>query len=60
MTKSEALSYFGSAVELAGKLGIYPSAISQWPDEQIPQLREYQIKELVIARSRRQKKDPSQ
>lgn len=50
MTKQEAVSEFGSAKELAAALGISEAAVSQWDDAAIPELRVYQIVEIVTAR----------
>ena len=48
MTKDDALKVAdGSVNELARMLGIKHSAVSQWSDEKIPELREYQIKEII-------------
>lgn len=48
MTKSEALSFFGGSVsKLAEALKIGPSAVSMWDDARIPELRAYQIRELI-------------
>lgn len=48
MTKQEAYKLLGvNGVELAGLLGIEPSAVYQWPDKKIPLAREYQIRDLV-------------
>tara|TARA_R110002020_G_scaffold475551_1_gene710869 strand:+ start:867 stop:1049 length:183 start_codon:yes stop_codon:yes gene_type:complete len=48
MTKNEALKVSnGSVNELARMLGIKHPAISQWDDKKIPELREYQIKEII-------------
>lgn len=48
MTKDEALKVAdGSVNELARMLGIRHSAVSQWNEEKIPELREYQIKEII-------------
>lgn len=47
MTKVEALKIAnGSVVELGRLLNISHNAISQWDDEQIPELRKYQINEI--------------
>ena len=47
MTKSEALTLLDCTVtQLAAKLGITHNAISQWPEERIPLVREYQIRDL--------------
>lgn len=42
MTKTQAISYFGSAAACAKALGVSESAVAQWPDK-IPALRQYQI-----------------
>lgn len=48
MTKQEAFKLLGvNGVELAGMLGIEPSAVYQWPDGKIPLAREYQIRDLA-------------
>lgn len=48
MTKQEALALLGvNGVELAGLLGIEPSAVYQWPKKKIPLAREYQIRDLA-------------
>ncbi|MEK6203301.1 MAG: Cro/CI family transcriptional regulator [Psychrobacter sp.] len=55
MTKDEALQVAdGSVNELARMLGIRHSAVSQWSDERIPELREYQIKEIIDKREAEQ------
>ncbi|MGY8856227.1 MAG: Cro/CI family transcriptional regulator [Pseudomonadales bacterium] len=55
MTKDEALQVAdGSVNELARMLGIRHSAVSQWSDEKIPELREYQIKEIIDKREAEQ------
>lgn len=55
MTKDEALQIAdGSVNELARMLGIKHSAVSQWSDEKIPELREYQIKEIIDKREAEQ------
>ena len=47
MTKNEALEIAGgSPTELGRMLNISHNAISQWDDEKIPELREYQINEI--------------
>jgi|GEM_PF-6648602 len=50
MKKSHAISLFKSASGLATALHISEPAVSQWPEEAIPKLREYEILELVAAR----------
>lgn len=48
MTKSEALALVGlSITQLADRLGITHSAVSQWPEDQIPLARQYQIIDLA-------------
>ncbi|AZP28405.1 Cro/Cl family transcriptional regulator [Acinetobacter pittii] len=48
MTKSEALALLNCTVtQLADKLGITHNAISQWDEEKIPPLREYQIRDIA-------------
>ncbi|MBN6516447.1 hypothetical protein JZM36_06130 [Acinetobacter pittii] len=48
MTKQEAFKLLGvNGVELAGMLGIEPSAVYQWLDHKIPLAREYQIRDLA-------------
>ncbi|MGE6480757.1 Cro/CI family transcriptional regulator [Psychrobacter namhaensis] len=60
MTKSEALEVAGGSVnELARMLGIKHPAISQWDDKQIPELREYQIKDLINERNAQKKEEPA-
>lgn len=47
MTKSEALVLLGCTVtQLAEKLGISHNAISQWEENKIPVMREYQIRDI--------------
>lgn len=49
MTKSEALALLNCTVtQLAEKLGISHNAISQWEEEKIPLLREYQIRDMAV------------
>lgn len=51
MTKQEAYELLRvSGVELAGLLGIKPSAVYQWPDHKIPLAREYQIRDLAAGK----------
>jgi len=47
MTKKEAIAIFGSMAKTAAALKIWPSSITQWNDEKIPELRAYQIRELL-------------
>lgn len=46
MTKQEVIEHFGSASELARKLGISRSAVSLWGDY-IPESRAYQIESIT-------------
>lgn len=46
MNKSEAIKLAGSGAELARLLGINRQAVDNWPDDTIPALRIYQLKEL--------------
>ncbi|SEG21243.1 Cro/CI family transcriptional regulator [Marinobacterium lutimaris] len=48
MTRSEAIEHFGGISELAKALGITYEAVRQWPEE-IPLLRQYQLKEIIDA-----------
>lgn len=58
MTKKDALKVAdGSVNELARMLSIKHSAVSQWDDEKIPKLREYQIKEII--QKQEQQPEPS-
>lgn len=49
MKTKDAIAEFETAHALAAALGITPSAVSQWGDE-VPQLRAYQIRELLEQR----------
>lgn len=51
MTKDEAISLFGSPAKLARALAISKGAVSQWPDDQIPELRALQIEKIQAARA---------
>ena len=50
MKTNEAITAFGSIKDLAAALGLSVQAIYQWGDT-VPQLRAYQIRELLAARS---------
>lgn len=51
MTKQEAFKLLDvNGVELAGLLGIEPSAVYQWNNNRIPLAREYQIRDLANGR----------
>lgn len=55
MTKIEALEIAnGSVVELGRLLKISHNAISQWDEEKIPELRKYQIQEIIDKREAEQ------
>lgn len=49
MTKEKAIAIFGSVRALADALGITEQAVNQWKED-VPPLRDYQIRELVHAR----------
>ena len=49
MKTKEAIEAFGSAKALADVLGIWPQAVYRW-GEDVPDLRAYQIKEILAAR----------
>ena len=49
MKTKDAIKAFGSPKELAAALGITREAIYQWGDT-VPELRAYQIRELMAAR----------
>jgi len=46
MEKTQAISHFGSAANLARALGISKAAVSQWKD-QVPELRALQLERLT-------------
>jgi len=52
MTKQEAMQLAGveTQKELAELLEIEPPAVSQWDDDKIPLLREYQVRDLAAKR----------
>ena len=48
MTKSEAIAHFGSVKKLADALGLKSvQAVYQWPDDGIPEGRQYQIQAMT-------------
>ncbi|WP_081579079.1 Cro/CI family transcriptional regulator [Leptospirillum ferriphilum] len=47
MKKNDAIRAFGSVSELARAIGITPQAISQWPDELTPAMKDRVIAALV-------------
>lgn len=62
MNKSEAIKRAGSRAKLAELLGIKRQAVEKWPDDSIPALRLYQLKEKKPGwfRKRRAKSDADQ
>ena len=55
MKTSDILPHFNNSIrELANALGITREAVYQW-GETVPQLRAYQIRELISAREQQQK-----
>lgn len=55
MKTIEAVSHFGSKSRLAKALKITKSSVTQWGDE-VPELRKYQIKEIIGKQSKRPEK----
>jgi transcriptional repressor of cell division inhibition gene dicB len=51
MTKTDAVALFGSNTALAAALGISQAAVAQW-GETMPLLRQYQVREILAARSK--------
>jgi predicted transcriptional regulator len=45
MEKSRAVELAGGVAKLAAILGISPQAVSKWPDERIPELQMYRLRE---------------
>ncbi len=45
MTKTKATILAGSQAALAKILGISPQAVSRWPDDSIPELQMYRLRE---------------
>lgn len=53
MTRDEATKLLDCSLsELAGLLGITTAAVAKWDKEQIPKLREYEIKDLAKNRDK--------
>lgn len=51
MTRDEAIELLGCNLsELADSLGITTAAVARWNKEQIPKLREYQIRDIAADR----------
>ncbi|MBB1312529.1 Cro/CI family transcriptional regulator [Aliivibrio sp. SR45-2] len=46
MKTKEAISYFGTAVALAGKLNITKQSVSKWGEE-VPQRRAFEIERIT-------------
>ena len=57
MTKSEAIAKAKTARELARILGVTPSAVSQWPDGELPELHNYRLKDRKPHWFRRKRQD---
>lgn len=49
MKTQEAIDLFGGCKALADALGIWPQAVYKW-GENVPELRRYQIKDIVKAK----------
>ena len=54
MKTKDAIEQFGSVAALAAALGLSVQAVYQW-GEDVPQLRAYQIRDLLAARQADQK-----
>jgi len=51
MTKKEALAHFGGSMrKLAEALGLSTQAVHRWPQEKVPELRQYQIRDILAKR----------
>ncbi|MFK0666343.1 Cro/CI family transcriptional regulator [Aeromonas salmonicida] len=59
MKKEDAISYFGSAAELARNLNISEPAVSRWGDT-IPKGRAYQIEVLTGGKLKAEQSQPAQ
>lgn len=57
MKKQDVLNYFGSGVKVAEALGIFPSAVYQWPEE-IPQLRAFEIERMTKGKLKAEARPP--
>lgn len=52
MTRDEAIQLLNCSLsELALRLNITTAAVAKWDKEQIPPLREYQVRELAVGRT---------
>lgn len=51
MKVEEVVAHFGSKRALAEALGISQAAIAQWKND-VPHLRQYQIRELIAKRAK--------
>ena len=47
MKKSDAIKHFGRKIDLAKALGVSPAAITQWPEENIPMRRQYELERIT-------------
>lgn len=47
MKKREAIEQFGSGAALARALGITKQAVSQWPEDRIPEKQELRIRYVL-------------
>lgn len=47
MTKSEIVEYFGGVQQVADALGITYQSVREWPDDRVPEGRQYQIQVLT-------------
>ena len=47
MNKETAISIYGSQVALAEALGITKQAVSQWPEDKIPELLELKLRYVL-------------
>lgn len=55
MKTSDAIKAFGGVKQLADALGIWPQAVYAW-GENVPELRRYQIREILAERGSRDEK----
>lgn len=47
MTKSEIVEYFGGVQQVADALGITYQSVREWPEDRVPEGRQYQIQVLT-------------
>ena len=55
MKRSEAISFFDGIPNLARALNISYEAVRQWPEDGVPELRQYQIEVLTNGRLKAEK-----